>query len=374
MFLPPLIQEKREDEFIKLRQGTLSVAEYEGKFTKLSKYASELVVNERKRIRHFVQGLNVEIQEGLAAVQISMFTEALEKVQRVESARLQVRDFHTKKRNFPSYSSGQASKSAPPPKMGRGTGGVRTAGAPRGALSKGGRSGQGQAREVPSSGPAVISQISCGYCGKPNHSENDCWRKSGKYLYCGSAEHQLASCPNAPKVGGSAGGSRPRVPARVYALDHQQVPDSTEVVESTIHVFHCLVKVLIDPGVTHSFVNPNFMSGIDVKPIKLPYDLEVRTPIGDQNLIANLVYRDYEIWVGERKLLADLMGLAIKGYDVILGMDWLARYNTQLNCKTKMVELCILGKATLKLDVWGRLASSALISGTQARKMLSKGV
>ncbi|XP_071917067.1 uncharacterized protein [Coffea arabica] len=42
-FLPPLIQEKRDDEFIKLKQGTLCVAEYEGKFTKLSKYAPELV-------------------------------------------------------------------------------------------------------------------------------------------------------------------------------------------------------------------------------------------------------------------------------------------------------------------------------------------
>mgnify|MGYP004705640451 CR=1 FL=1 len=129
-FLPLLIQEKREDKVIKLRQGTFSVAEYEGKFTKLSKYAPELVINERKRIRRFVQGLNVEIQEGLAAAQISTFTEALEKAQRVESARLQVRDFHTKKMNTPSYSYGQASKSAPPPKMGRGTGGVRTVGTP----------------------------------------------------------------------------------------------------------------------------------------------------------------------------------------------------------------------------------------------------
>ena len=40
---------KREDEFIKLRQGTLSAAEYEGKFTKFSKYALELVINEQKK-------------------------------------------------------------------------------------------------------------------------------------------------------------------------------------------------------------------------------------------------------------------------------------------------------------------------------------
>ena len=42
------------------------MAEYEGKFTNFSKYASEFVVNERKRIRRFVQGLNVEIHKGLA--------------------------------------------------------------------------------------------------------------------------------------------------------------------------------------------------------------------------------------------------------------------------------------------------------------------
>ena len=165
----------------------------------------------------------------------------------------------------------------------------------------------------------MASQVVCGYCGKPNHTENECWRKSGKCLYYGSAEHQLASCPSVPKKGGntqrsekstskqtSAGGSRPKVPARVYVLDYQQIPDSTEVVEGMIPIFHRLAKVLIDPGATHSFVNPNFMSGIDVKPIKLPYDLEVRTPTGEQNLIANLVYRDCEIWVGERKLLTEI--------------------------------------------------------------------
>ena len=68
--------------------------------------------------------------------------------------------------------------------------------------------------------------------------------------------------------------------ARVYALDYQQIPDSTEVVEGTIHIFQYLAKVLIDPGVTHSFVDSNFMSGIDVKPIKLPYDLEIGMPTG----------------------------------------------------------------------------------------------
>nr|XP_027067797.1 uncharacterized protein LOC113693461 [Coffea arabica] len=211
-FLPPLIHEKRDDEFIKLKQGVLSV-------------------------------------EGLAATQIFTFTEALEKAQRVESARLQVRDFHNRKRNFSSSASGQASKSAQPSKMGREIGGIRTTGASREALSSEGRSGPAQARGAPSIGSAVTPQVSCGYCGKSNHSENDCWRKLGKCLFCGSAEHQVANCPKLPKIGGNpqrpeksnskqtnAGGSRPKVPARVYALDYQQIPETTEVVEGKTNV------------------------------------------------------------------------------------------------------------------------------------------
>ncbi|XP_071928149.1 uncharacterized protein [Coffea arabica] len=86
-FLPPIIQEKREDDFIKLKQGLLSVAEYEERFTKLSKFAPELVVTERKRISRFIQGLNIEIQQSLAAAHITTFTDALDKAQRVENAK-----------------------------------------------------------------------------------------------------------------------------------------------------------------------------------------------------------------------------------------------------------------------------------------------
>ncbi|XP_027169537.1 uncharacterized protein LOC113769273 [Coffea eugenioides] len=97
-YFPPLIQEKREDDFVRLQQGNLSVAEYETQFTRLSKFALELVMTERKRVRRFVQGLNVEIQEALAVVQIDTFVEALEKSQRVESARFQVKTFQTRKK------------------------------------------------------------------------------------------------------------------------------------------------------------------------------------------------------------------------------------------------------------------------------------
>nr|XP_027090297.1 uncharacterized protein LOC113711333 [Coffea arabica] len=188
--------------------------------------------------------------------------------------------------------------------------------------------------------------MTCAYCKKPGHTMDDCWKRQGKCLKCGSSEHQISGCPKMQEGTTSnarpntSGGSRPTVPARVYAIGDQPVPDSSEVVEGTLPIFHRLAKVLIDPGATHSFVNPSFMSGIDVQPVRLPFDLEVRTPMG---------------------------------YDVIIGMDFLGHYHAKLDCRAKVVEFCIPGEATLRLDVKGRLASSAMISGIRARKMLSKG-
>ena len=115
-YLPPIAQEKRKDDFIKLRQGGLSVSEYETQFTKLSKFTPELIATEQRRVRRFVQGLNVEIQEALVAAQINIFTE-------------------------------------------------------------------------------IIPHSFYGYCGKNNHTEDNCWRKARKYLWCGNAEHQIATCP-----------------------------------------------------------------------------------------------------------------------------------------------------------------------------------
>ncbi|XP_071905724.1 uncharacterized protein [Coffea arabica] len=97
-YFSPLIQEKKEDEFINFRQGAQTVVEYESQFTKLSKFAPKLIVTEQRRIRRFVQGLNVEIQKDLAVAQINTFSDAVEKAQRVESARLQVRNFQANKR------------------------------------------------------------------------------------------------------------------------------------------------------------------------------------------------------------------------------------------------------------------------------------
>ena len=54
-YFPSIVQEKREDDFIKFYRGTLSVSEYETQFTMLSKFVPDLMATEQRRERRFVQ-------------------------------------------------------------------------------------------------------------------------------------------------------------------------------------------------------------------------------------------------------------------------------------------------------------------------------
>ncbi|XP_027184013.1 uncharacterized protein LOC113782320 [Coffea eugenioides] len=203
-FLPPIVQEKREDDFIKLKQGLLSMAKYEERFTKLSKFAPELVVTERKRIRRFIQGLNVEIQESLAAAQITTFTDALDKAQRVENAKSQSKAFHARKRGNPSDTPKQSEGSTQSLKIEKGPGGMKMLEKPEETPSskvppKENQGRRGQQKRKFQTRQVVTPHITCGYCGKINHTEADCWRKQGKCLRCGSIEHKFLNCPRVSK-------------------------------------------------------------------------------------------------------------------------------------------------------------------------------
>ena len=53
-FIPKVVRDRKEEEFIGLRQETLTVAQYEIQFTKLSKYAPEMVNTEEERKWRFL--------------------------------------------------------------------------------------------------------------------------------------------------------------------------------------------------------------------------------------------------------------------------------------------------------------------------------
>ncbi|XP_027155739.1 uncharacterized protein LOC113756168, partial [Coffea eugenioides] len=205
-YLPPIVQERREEDFIRLRQGPLSVAEYKTQFTKLSRFAPELVLTDRKRIRRFVQGLNVEIQEALAAAQLDTFSQTLEKAQRIETARSQVKAFRDKKRtpsDTDTYTGGQSSGSESPTKRSKEADGTRPVGTPNQGKTREDQAGKGPQSGVSHGKSMFGTKRICDVCGATNHTKDTCWKeeKNRRCFRCGSNEHLVAQCPQKSRGG-----------------------------------------------------------------------------------------------------------------------------------------------------------------------------
>uniref|UniRef100_A0A9I9EGP3 Retrotransposon gag domain-containing protein n=1 Tax=Cucumis melo TaxID=3656 RepID=A0A9I9EGP3_CUCME len=86
-YYPTTYCEAKRDEFLELKQGLLSVAEYERKYTELLQYAEMIVASESDRCRRFKRGLRFEICTPLTAIaKWTNFSQLVETALRVEQS------------------------------------------------------------------------------------------------------------------------------------------------------------------------------------------------------------------------------------------------------------------------------------------------
>ncbi|XP_043813083.1 uncharacterized protein LOC110614775 [Manihot esculenta] len=86
-YVGDIYMEERKGEFIYLRQGRMTVAEYEREFIRLSRYAREMIPTEEAKCKRFEQGLNTEIRMLLVALQIRDFSALVNAALNVEKVR-----------------------------------------------------------------------------------------------------------------------------------------------------------------------------------------------------------------------------------------------------------------------------------------------
>ncbi|XP_024990613.1 uncharacterized protein LOC112524903 [Cynara cardunculus var. scolymus] len=78
------LQRRLEKEFLELKQGNMSVIEYETQFNRKARFALRFLSSEHERIEHFVNGLRREIREFVANRDIPSFNKAVEYARRRE--------------------------------------------------------------------------------------------------------------------------------------------------------------------------------------------------------------------------------------------------------------------------------------------------
>uniref|UniRef100_A0A1U7W605 Uncharacterized protein LOC104222982 n=1 Tax=Nicotiana sylvestris TaxID=4096 RepID=A0A1U7W605_NICSY len=76
-YVPPVYCDDKKKEFLNLRQGSMSIAEYQQNFLRLSRYAKGIIDGERDKCRRFEEGLNGYIRKSVAILQLDDFSKLI---------------------------------------------------------------------------------------------------------------------------------------------------------------------------------------------------------------------------------------------------------------------------------------------------------
>ncbi|KAI3813749.1 hypothetical protein L1987_18481 [Smallanthus sonchifolius] len=151
---------------------------------------------------------------------------------------------------------------------------------------------------------------------KPRHLTKN-WRKAGQ---SGSGKEREKEQPQAR--------------TRAYALTEEEA----NVVSGTFLVNDEHVAILFDSGASKSFISNAFSRKLGCTINTIVKAFSVQTAVG-KNLAVFQVTEDCIIEIEDHKFPSRLFLLTLRGFDIVLGMDWLAANEAQIICKRKRIHL-----------------------------------
>ncbi|GJR56700.1 putative reverse transcriptase domain-containing protein [Tanacetum coccineum] len=148
----------------------------------------------------------------------------------------------------------------------------------------------------------------------------------------------LRDCPKLKNNNRGNQGRNGNAPAKVYAVGRAGTNPDSNVVTGTFLLNNRYASVLFDTGADRSFVSTAFSSQIDITPSTLDHYYDVE--LADGRIIGlNAIIQGCTLNFLNHPFNIDLMPVELGSLDVIIGMDWLARYQAVIVCAEKIVHL-----------------------------------
>ncbi|KAL8541733.1 hypothetical protein ACS0TY_002840 [Phlomoides rotata] len=204
-YYPPSFQIQKESEFFNLKQGSMTVAEYERKFSDLSRFAHHLVDTELKKSRRFRNGLCSEIRNVLSGQGLTTLAETYERAEEVaasfamDAQKPKEVEFSGKRKwnggGSSKWNGGGPSRNPTPNKQAK----VNGYAPPKG----------------------ITERPTCAKCGKNHFGE--CLLGQSLCFKCKKPGHMVPNCPlmqnggDGRKPNAGAGGN-----ARMFAMTHEE--------------------------------------------------------------------------------------------------------------------------------------------------------
>ncbi|GKC58489.1 reverse transcriptase domain-containing protein [Tanacetum coccineum] len=155
---------------------------------------------------------------------------------------------------------------------------------------------------------------------------------------CGAQGHFKRDCPKLKNNNRGNQGGNGNAPAKVYAVGRAGTNPDSNVVTGTFLLNNRYASVLFDTGADRSFVSTAFSSQIDITPSTLDHYYDVE--LADGRIIGlNAIIRGCTLNFLNHPFNIDLMPVELGSFDVIIGMDWLAKYQAIIVCAEKIVRI-----------------------------------
>ncbi|GKF55337.1 putative reverse transcriptase domain-containing protein [Tanacetum coccineum] len=141
---------------------------------------------------------------------------------------------------------------------------------------------------------------------------------------------------NGNKTGNQTGGNE--ATAKAYAICVGGTNPDSNVVTGTFLLNNCYASMLFDSGANRSFVSTTFSALLDVAPTTL--DTSYAVELADGRISeTNIVLRGCTLGLLGHSFDIDLMLVELGSFDVIIGMDWWAKYHVLIVCDEKVVRI-----------------------------------
>ncbi|XP_074283118.1 uncharacterized protein LOC141607662 [Silene latifolia] len=310
-FYPAQLKHQKMEEFLNFKQGDLSVQEYTDKFNALAHFAEPMIPNEAQKTFFFRQGIKAKIQ-GMVRRDTNTFArvydEALWAEGAIEAVRLEsvAETAKSSKRPFtPSTSQPYSFK-------------------------KGKHGNQkGFQKNV------SIKDKVCYNCQKTYHPGRYCKGNPLGCYNCKEQGHKAADCPKKDITPAIANVPIPK--GRIFMMSRAKAEAHPDVITGMFTVSDIPAYILFDTGASLSFISASFAKkaalvshSAETTPISLP---------SGEVVSCSTVFKDVPIFIAGSILPATLICFSLAEFDIILGMDWLSRYDARFQCRDQKIFL-----------------------------------
>lgn len=208
---------------------------------------------------------------------------------------------------------------------------------------------------------------SCTHCGKYGHTNATCRyapTNNRACFQCGDPNHMRPQCPKLVPVV-----QPPR--GRAFNINANQAQATNDVVNGMFLINDCYAAILFDSGADKSFVSLEFEPLLAKTRTNLKKSYTVEVANGKSITIDSIIC-GCTLNLNDHEFFIDLIPMQLGSFDVIIGMDWLAKHRAEIVCFEKSIRIPLPSGDVLK--IYGERASNGLrlMSCTQARKCLNK--